>query len=1242
MLIRGARITKRGKDVVSYNAAVGRMAVGAVLGAAALTLIGPTVALADCGVMDVAGANITCNAVSYIGAGEGAVDNPGTERIAYIGSFSNPVEVVVEDLVLGITTSGATSQLGAAVLLSSTGSSEDVLLTLNPGTDITNTGDYGMGAAAVKSGTGATGDVTIVMNGGAIETNGLRAYGLYALQDGAGSGNATVVVNSGSIVASANGQRTDGVRAAVINGNFTGDAVVTLNGDASILATGDFRVYGAYSYIAFTSAAPSIPNGNNIITLNDDASIGVAGRQFTYGVFAGDENRYSSGDSIVSLNDNARITVESTSSVASEVAGVYAVKWERGQTGNLLVTLSDNSSIGTSGVGAFGVFMHWRWVGAISTGSGLTVLRDNARIETEGSGSHGIYINRNAIDGGDLSVDLSGSSSVATMGADSHGVYASELGIRDEGIVSVTVSEDAQINAAADGIRIQPTSDLASVNRVEYQVRVVDRASVIGVTAGIRTLSGTNHTGLIEVGAGATVSGGIFDGQGSATAVINGTVVGAVDMGAGDDTVRMGRFGSVDGTISGGDGNDKLQLHSIFNTNNDLNPDAGKFLNFEIFEFANEALDVVAGQVAQISYNVLIDELNVQSGATTQVSANITSLGAVTIDGQLNVTDDVTIEATTLGGVGSVSVSDLQSLTLNVQADSTFGGTISGNATGALVKSGSGNLSLTGTHDIQGGITIADGALSVQGSLCGDILVEVDGTLKGSGTVCNVTSDGTLAPGNSPGTLTSIADVTLNATSVLELDIDGRTYDAAGGAGSYDRIVLTNATSTFTAGGTLTPILRGITGAANNNFDPVYGDIFTVVTTANANGVVGTFGSVSQPTSGLPTNARVDVLYAGNQIDLVITPDSYEALAAGVADVSNYANFGRALDAIRPQAGANPATAAQEFFTTELYPLSGAQLAAAIVPLSGEIHAFAQGDLQQSAKNLLSNGYLGGLQAQADGKYVWGNISGSRVSFDSDAVASAFDSDLGNLWIGVDLEQSANLRYGIALAHGRSDLDAGIAGSADNDLTMVMGYYARETGGFTLGGKLGLGWGSTDTQRSATLATGAHSATASADTTLALVNLNADYKHKLPNGMDGKVWADLSVMYAEAEAYTEAGSSQIAASVQGENNVSGALTLGYEVTTSMQPEVEASPLALTLGFGLRHEFGADRTNSRSLTMHGAEWTVSGPDVDPTSLFATIDVAYDLGEGKALSASVMGLGNSDYSGLGASLNFVSRF
>lgn len=702
---------------------------------------------------------------------------------------------------------------------------------------------------------------------------------------------------------------------------------------------------------------------------------------------------------------------------------------------------------------------------------------------------------------------------------------------------------------------------------------------------------------------GGVVHGSVYGDlySGDDITIVGGTILGDIITAQGDDTLTW-IGGAIAGDLDGGDGEDTLNLGSA---------------------------------QASVSAKRLIGWENINFTGTREPLL----LDAFESDGSVIIGTDTSIVTNSFSSTGSLEVAVGKTFTLNITDAGELSGQLIGS--GSFVKDGVGRLRLTSESLYTGTIVVRDGSFGIDGSTTADVIVEQTGRLEGSGVLGSTTVSGVLAPGNSPDTMTYAGDLTLNAVSIVEIDVDGRTFLQTGGAGSYDRIVITNVNAVASLDGTLTPILRGITGSANNDFIPVFGDTFTIVTTSNPNGISGVFATVSQPTNGTPDNARFDVLYASNSLDLVLTPDSYEQFSASFSDVANYRNFGRALDIIRPAAGSNPDTSAQDFFE-QLYPLNGSQLTAAMVTLTGEVHAFAITDLRDGAHSLSRNSFVGGLNPQSEGRNAWIDVSGTRLTYSQDKIASRYESDLGNIWLGFDLEQRGDLRYGLAFGHGRSELDAGIAGSSDSTLTMLMGYYASRVGDITFGSKFGLGRGTFNTERSTVLADGLHNATASGAATLAFATVSADYHHELQNGFDGRLWADLSVMYTEADSYVESGSSAIATAVQGKTLHSGALTLGYEVTTPMSSNIADYESAATFGFGLRHAFGGDRIYSRALTMHGAEWDVSGVDVDPTTAFASLGVTYVVGNRQTVSAAVIGQGNHDYTGVGASLAFVSRF
>src|SRR5690606_19838988 len=161
-----------------------------------------------------------------------------------------------------------------------------------------------------------------------------------------------------------------------------------------------------------------------------------------------------------------------------------------------------------------------------------------------------------------------------------------------------------------------------------------------------------------------------------------------------------------------------------------------------------------------------------------------------------------------------------------------------------------------------------------------------------------------------------------SATYQVEIDGAGTSM----GAGNHDQVVV--AGSSFVAGGRLTPVLRGISGAATNSYTPALGQTFQVVSASG--GVAGRFASLVQPAAGLAAGPRFAVIYAPTTVTLAVTPASYADLAvAGLAQSDNQRAVGAALESFRPAAGEQGST-----LFDALYPLPAARIGPALDQLS--------------------------------------------------------------------------------------------------------------------------------------------------------------------------------------------------------------------------------------------------------------------------------------------------------------------
>lgn len=426
-----------------------------------------------------------------------------------------------------------------------------------------------------------------------------------------------------------------------------------------------------------------------------------------------------------------------------------------------------------------------------------------------------------------------------------------------------------------------------------------------------------------------------------------------------------------------------------------------------------------------------------------------------------------------------------------------FANDISGS--GNLVKRGSGTLELTGTNTFTGSTTVAGGTLAINGSVASPVNVSYAGTLRGTGYLGDsLTSDGVVRPGNSPGTLTVAGPVTLTSDSLLALDVDGT--GTGNGRGNYSRLMTDGS---LRAGGVIVPVLRGISGEARNDYTPVLGQRFGVVSAAN--GLSGSFSSLAQPSDGLARLTRFDALYRANGLDLVVTPLRYAQLAAlGIAQSGNAQVIGAAVDSVRPEAGTRADTPRAVLFDN-LYAASPGTLGSRLETLSGQTYGDAlladlagrrlladtfdrhltvgssgarlkavesvRGSgglvtLRQGAKVDRTPLALGEGRLWADGLYGFGTRA-------RDHAATGAHFNVGGLVVGLDRQVGENTLIGAALSYLRKSGSSASGELGRFDTNNVGGtfYGAARFGQFELRGSTSLGYSGARIDRVTSLGT---------------------------------------------------------------------------------------------------------------------------------------------------------------------------
>lgn len=613
------------------------------------------------------------------------------------------------------------------------------------------------------------------------------------------------------------------------------------------------------------------------------------------------------------------------------------------------------------------------------------------------------------------------------------------------------------------------------------------------------------------------------------------------------------------------------------------------------------------GRVILSGINTHSGGTEVQAGATLQVASN-SNLGTGNLilnGGTVATTDNITTNrAVNVGSSnGTVDVASGKDLTLS--------GVVSGS--GALNKTSMGRLILSGTNTQSGALNVGGGTVVLNGSTASSsVNVAASAVLTGSGSTAGaVALSGTARPGNSPGTLSVGGDFAMAAGSVLETEIDGRTYSAAGGAGTYDRIALTGANAVFTPAGTLIPILRGISPPANNNFSPIVGDTFRVVTTANAAGVstTGAFSAVADPTAanGMPANTRFDVIYGSNFIDLVLTPNRLEEFAKQYG-IQNMVNAARAFDGIRPAQGARGTSDTQQFFNG-LYGQSADALARSILQSSGEIHAFSLSEARhgwQAATRAVSS--VAGVKAERN---LWIDVSGDNLRRKQDAYASAYSSNASSLWIGTHLYERKDLQLGVAGGASTRRVHSAQSGSANVDSQALALYAIGRDGIFDYSAVFSLNTSTIGTTRETFLSTGTQSNASDSTAQGQVLSLTAGMKHGLIDNINGRVWINGLVDQTRAKAFSEQGSAVTALGVASESFGSAQATVGYSISGSFNVP-DSSPGVWTLGAGVTHQADQGRSQvSRQMAMHGANWAVTTPNFGTVTQFVQAGVRVPL-------------------------------
>ncbi|SFN74018.1 autotransporter outer membrane beta-barrel domain-containing protein [Nitrosospira briensis] len=689
------------------------------------------------------------------------------------------------------------------------------------------------------------------------------------------------------------------------------------------------------------------------------------------------------------------------------------------------------------------------------------------------------------------------------------------------------------------------------------------------VPTGNRLILGTSNNGMLDFQNGIDlggmhrtiqVEGGTSNGHARMNGVLSGT--------GGLNVVGMGpallELTAVN-TYSGG----TVLTSGTLSVSSDANLGAasgavtfngGTLANTAAFSTGRSVTLNTAGDTFQTDSDLIVNE-TISGGGTL----NKTGAAALILTGTNTYTGGTTINAGTLQigdgrMLGSIAgnVTNNGVLTFNRSGNISYGGVISG--TGDLNKQGAGLLTLTGDSGGFGGHTfVNDGTLAIKGALGGTLDVLAGGRLQGDGDIGaaggmeTTVVAGTIAPGNSIGTLTVNGNYVQLAGSTYEVEIAP--------AGVSDRIVVSGLADI--QGGRVSVI------AAGGAYAP--GSRYTILT-AN-DGLTGRFDTLAQ---GLP-RINLGLAYDLNNVYLDILR------FCDIAGTRNQCAGGSGAESLGP---GNPIYSA----IVDLPDQESARRA--FNTLSGEGHASVKGVMIEDSRFMreavsdrmrqafsATGAQASGLAGQATqhspatGRTFWSRAFGSFGHRDGDGNATRIGRNIGGVFLGGDVLIADKFLLGVATGYSHSFYNVNQLSTSSSDNYHISLYGATQWG--PLGLRLGSAYVWHDLETNRNIAFAGFSDHAKGNYTAHTAQVFGEVGYGLPFDMVLlEPFARIAYVNLDANSFQERGGPAALRSPK-DNQGTAYTTVGLNAAkTFSSADRMTTTLRGTLGW--RHAFG-DRT-----------------------------------------------------------------
>ena len=972
-----------------------------------------------------------------------------------------------------------------------------------------------------------------------IENGDITVAG-YALNDGTLASNATVTasdafaLNNGTVDGTLSGAGaltkfgTGTVTLTGANG-YTGgttvqDGTLALSGNGTLGATSNTTtVNGGTLDLGTTNQTQHALVQNGGVIENGD--ITVAGYALNDGTLASNAT-VTASDAFALNNGTVDGTLSGAGALTKFGTGTVTLTGANGYTGGTTV---QDGTLALSGNGTLG-----------ATSNTTTVNGGTLDLGTTNQTQHALVQNGGVIENGDITV--AGYALNDGTLASNATVTASDAFALNNGTVDGTLSGAGALTKSGTGtVTLSGTNDYSGGTTVNSGTVILAGAGTLGATSNTTTVNGgaldlgttgqaqqalIQNGGVIENGGVTVTDYTLTDGTLAANATVtasdafnvsNGLIAGTLN-----GTGKLTKSGTGTVILTGTNdytGGTTIESGALrLGTGGTTGSITGDVMNNGLL-IIDRSDDVDFSNVISGTGSLAL----IGGGTTTLADANSYSGGTAITAG--------TSAIGTAASFGSGAIFNNGAVTIDQTQDGVLVNDLEGS--GSFVKTGAGNMDMTGGGGFTGSVDIQQGAASVNANYSqADFLIGNGTRLSGTGAVGDLTVDGgaELATGNNGiGTLTVANSLVQQGGSLWSVEL--------GSSGQNDAVH---------AGGSATIADGAVLDVANVSGGRYALDSAYTVLSA-AGGVTGRYT--------LTGNTNVSMFY-----NLVADYSNSDAVVLKVDQTRSFTdidgldrNQNAAAGALQSMANGNPLRDALGYLTDPNEAKN------AYSQLAGDIHASAQSMaiedsrfVREAALNRVRNG---AEDANQSGLTWWSRGFGSKGRFDGTASDSASDlsRSIGGGFAGVDTAVGDGWRVGALAGYSHSNFNTRWADSDAQVKSYHVGLYGGGQAGF-LDVRLGASysWQKIDTSRGISF-TG-YSDTLSARYDSQITQLFGEVSHRFDvKNVALEPFVNLAYVHLHTDGFTEKGG---AAALHGDASNADTLftTIGLRASTAISAD----------------------------------------------------------------------------------------